>query len=200
MKVCIESNIASGKSRIVSLLKDIFQSNRSIFVSNCINNWNCETLLNNYYKDTGRYAFLLELVATVDKTRPMPNKQLIFIDQGRESIKECYIETLYKMKYISKLEYETYNKIYNLLEPDEIDLYIYVQTNPAECYTRILARKNKTEQNITLNYIAELHKQYEKLMENKFVYTISDINISKERLIEELAEVCPKLKQFIKFV
>ena len=128
IRICIEGNIAAGKHEIMDILKENFSNNRTIFLSNNLNNWKNKELLFKFFNETTSHSFFTELKSSVEKISTVKNnkKQVIFFEKSWVTDKNCFAKTLYELNYMTKDEYELYVKTYNLISKPNIDLIIYV--------------------------------------------------------------------------
>lgn len=195
IRICIEGNIGAGKGIITNMLKKHFNNNRTIFVPDNINTWKNKDILEKFYKETEKYAFLVELKSTCDKINSISSikKQIVFLNKSWLSIKDSWVKSLHESKFINDLEKETYDKTYNLLKTPNIDLIIYIRTNPMKCYENIIERNIKYEKEITLKFIKNLHNNYEKWIMNTStqVYVINSENISEDKIINDIFDIMP---------
>lgn len=195
-RICIDGNIGSGKDNVINVLKKNFNNNRTIFVPDNINNWKNKEILEKFYKETEKYAFVFELKSTCDKINSISaiNKQIVFLNKSWCSIKNIWVQSLYEAKFISELEYESYNKTYNLIKKPDIDLIIYVRTPPAKCYENIMQRDIKNEKDITLNFVKKLHDNHEKWIKetNIPVYIVNtEQYMSEDKMISDIFDMIP---------
>ena len=194
-RICIEGNIGCGKERVTNMLKRHFNNNRTIFVPDNINNWKNKDVLGKFYTETQKYSFLFEIKSTCDKINSISsiNKQIVFLNKSWSSIKNVWVKSLYESTFMNEMEYETYNKSYNLLKKPEIDLIVYVRTSPSKCYENIMQRDIKNEKDITLNFVKKLHKNYEEwIMQTDIpIYVVDLENLSEDHLINDIFDVFP---------
>ena len=68
---------------MTNILKKHFNNNRTIFVPDNINNWKNKDILEKFYKETEKYAFLIEIKSTCDKINSISviNKQIVFLNK-----------------------------------------------------------------------------------------------------------------------
>ena len=199
-RICIDGNVGSGKEYITNILKKHFNNNRTIFVPDNINNWKNKEILEKFYNQTQAYSFLFEMKSTCDKINSISsiNKQVIFFNKSWDSIKYSWVKSLYESKFMSELEYKTYNKTYNLMKKPDVELIIYVRTNPMKCYENIMQRNIKNENNITLNFVKKLHENYETwIIETKTPVCIINLeDLSEDQIINKIFNMIPIFNNF----
>ena len=201
----IDGNIGSGKSTIVSALKDKFKENTIInnddiefvFADEPVDVWNSiadkygETILEKFYKDQKKYSFSFQMMAYISR--------LSIIKKLMESIKkkvtvivtersvftdfEIFAKMLYNDNKIEDVNYFIYVKWFDEFIKDlPFEGMIYVRTDPKLCSDRIKIR-NREGENISLEYLERCHLYHEnwinKLKNNKNIHLI-DGNLDKE--------------------
>jgi len=201
----IDGNIGSGKSTIVSALKDKFKENTIInnddiefvFADEPVDVWNSiadkygETILEKFYKDQKKYSFSFQMMAYISR--------LSIIKKLMESIKkkvtvivtersvftdfEIFAKMLYNDNKIEDVNYIIYVKWFDEFIKDlPFEGMIYVRTDPKLCSDRIKIR-NREGENISLEYLERCHLYHEnwinKLKNNKNIHLI-DGNLDKE--------------------
>ena len=62
-------------------------------MSDNLNNWKNQDLINKFYKETEKCSFYTELKSTVDKINKLNkiNKQIIFFEKSWTTNKECFV-------------------------------------------------------------------------------------------------------------
>lgn len=183
-------NIGSGKSTLVSNLNH----NQNVYrvVQEPISEMN--DLLVKFYKDISKWAFHLQckVLLLYNKIKSNQNKEMNYIIE-RSPIESKYIfaEALYDSGDLTKIEYELYEEIYESLAWNP-DMIIYVKVNPEICFERIKNRSRECENDITIEYITQLHTLYETFFE-KYKHSKNIFVIDGSRSEQEVYEECIKL-------
>ncbi|XP_042204151.1 deoxynucleoside kinase-like [Homarus americanus] len=149
----IEGNIGSGKSTLISYLKEKLSPTYFEFVSEPLGVW--ENLLNLMYED--------------------PKKS---VHSGL-----CFVDSLNREEKISDTEKTIYEHAYKLLKPYcHSNLNFYLKCQPQICFQRIVKRQRKGEQNISLLYLKKLHECHEKRLSSNStaVEILNHDNMAKE--------------------
>ena len=171
--ITIEGNIGSGKSTIVSSLKQ-FSKSKFIFLQEPVDEWssicdkNGESILSHFYRDSKTYSFQFQMMAYISRLNLLrsvikenPNA-VIITERCLYTDKFVFAKMLYDKGNMSDIEYTIYNKWFSSfikdIEPTGI---IYIKTSPETCYERIVKR-NRTGESIPLEYLQSCHDYHEK--------------------------------------
>lgn len=195
--ICVEGNIGCGKTTFLDYFRKRFQAAGEPDVevlAEPVEKWrnvDGENLFHYLYKDPARYslAFQTYVQLTMIKlhmTRPRLMERSIY------SARYCFVENLYKLNYLSKLEYVILDKWfkhlvlnggydtnskqneleYQLLSNPtgvDIDMIIYLRCKPQKVLDRIRTRSRAEEKDISFDYIMSLHELHEDwLMSGKY--------------------------------
>jgi deoxyguanosine kinase len=177
----VEGNIGVGKS---SFLKLINQYNPNIEISpEPKENWTKESygqsLLANFYKDISRWAYTLETLTMIYRTKAhlkeqIKQNQYRLVERSIYSGHYCFAKNDFHNGYLSDLEWQIYNEWATFLITNKCFApkgFIYLQTSPQICFERIQKRNRISEKNITLDYIKQIHNQHEQfLIEKKDIF------------------------------
>lgn len=223
--ICIEGNIGCGKSTLLEFIKlkygESKNENWSVLVEP-IESWrnvNGENLLNYLYENPARYSFTFQSYAQLTMMEQHKKKPKL-MERSLYSGRYCFLETLYQLNRISKLEYSILDKWFKYLiderEKDDptqqfesaktsnsvgvnIGMIIYLRCTPEKVMERINVRGRREENSISYDYIKSLHEAHENwLMKNSSSLPapllILDTNCDKERLIELYERTLPYIK------
>uniref|UniRef100_A0A6G1SF43 Thymidine kinase 2, mitochondrial n=1 Tax=Aceria tosichella TaxID=561515 RepID=A0A6G1SF43_9ACAR len=204
--ICVEGNIGCGKTTFLDFFRQKFQTTgeeeliqgQSI-IAEPVEKWRNvegENLFHYLYKDPARYslAFQTYVQLTMMKlhmARPRMMERSIY------SARYCFVENLFQLNYLSRLEYvildkwfkhlvlsgrdedlldvpkdELKEKEYALLSKPtgvNLDMIVYLRCKPQKVMDRIKVRSRKEEKDISIEYIQSLHDLHENwLMSGKF--------------------------------
>ena len=157
--IVVEGPIGVGKTTLARKLSNNLDS--ELLLETFLDN----PFLENFYKDTNRYAFSTQLHFLLQRSKGLAElcdeKMNIYED---DIVSDYFInkDKLFAATILSKDEYELYNKIFEALKIDipKPDLIIYLQAKPETLLERIKSRGNSFERNITLAYLQKITDAY----------------------------------------
>ena len=177
--VSLEGNIASGKTTLLTNLKNKFKNyNKIIFVKEPVDEWenikdeNGKSMLEKFYADSEKYAFSFQIMAYISRLALLrkinsENKNCIIIsERSLNTDKLVFAKMLYDQNKIEIVNYQIYLKWFDEFAKDfPINYVIYVKTDPSICYQRIKHRSRQGEDIIPLDYLSLCHEYHEKFLE-----------------------------------
>ena len=177
MIISVEGSIGAGKTTLLErLAHESFPKQHVIFFEP-VDEWikftpngSTLSLFELYYADKAKYGFLFQIYILQSRFYSMlkvikenPNKLILC---ERCHITDCMIfaKMLHQDKIMTDIEYEIYNKWFNLVTTiidKQVDAFIYMSVEPAICMKRIAKRARKGEEGIKQAYIERLHTLHE---------------------------------------
>jgi deoxyadenosine/deoxycytidine kinase len=176
----IEGNIGAGKTTFINIIKN--------------NILNCETvdepvelwknlkdndgsnILQKFYEDIPRWAYSFQNLACITRMTKIEesinnsNCNFIFLDRSLGTDKNVFEKMLYDNKKISEIEHQMYNFwcdfYYKYVRKNLNNITIYIRCNPEIALERIHKRGRTEEQNISLEYLKDLHNYHEQWLIN----------------------------------
>ncbi len=129
------------------------------------------------------------------------------LERSVYSDRYCFAKNCYELGIMTDLEWELYKEWFSWLIENYSTPpsgFIYLQTDPDVCFSRIKKRSRSEEAEIPLEYIKLLHKKHEDWLVNKLdisdkLYDVpvlvldcnkdfeNDINLQKENMLKILA-------------
>lgn len=170
----IEGNIGAGKSTLLNLLEKSFQNVYAIYEP--VDKWKNiggANLLGDFYSTPERWGFTFELYSMFSKIKILRDAMLsdaeIIIMERSILSDHVFQNVSYNLEKIDLKELAILEEIRAFFFQDmpKIDGIIYLNTNPAECLQRIKRRKRNEEQNIDINYLIQLEKEFQYVCYNK---------------------------------
>jgi Deoxynucleoside kinases len=169
----IEGNIGSGKSTLISKLKECLPADIYIFVPEPVNIWtsitdtNGENILQKFYKDQEHYAFPFQMMAYISRLHIIrqtiknnPNKILI-VERSCFTDRYVFAKMLYDTGKIEQICYTIYLMWFaEFFDGIEFMKTIFVNTAPQICLERIKKRNRCGENNIDLLYLEKCHQYH----------------------------------------
>jgi len=178
--VSIEGNIGSGKSTMINYFKDF----KDIQIHpEPVGKWqdcNGENLLEKLYTNPQRWSFqfqsYIQLTRLQELKAPMKDSANVrLLERSIQSNKYCFIELAKNNKDLCKEEASVLEKWFDWMDNHmslELDLIVYLRTDPEVAYDRMLQRGRSEETGSSgppLEYLKILHKAHEDwLMKQKF--------------------------------
>lgn len=169
-QVHLEGNIASGKTTLLSSLEG--NSDMSLQYEP-VEEWvysNSEegtpNLLAEFYKDPKGHAEVFQrlILNTYQTLHDIPCSAPIRVFDRSLHSSEIFREALAEDGYLSTRAYEDLQFYYEALNSQvdaSADLVIYLKTNPAGCFRRLVTRDRPEERNVTLSYMTRIHRAHE---------------------------------------
>lgn len=170
----VEGNIGAGKSTLLGLLEKSFQNIYVIYEP--VDKWTNiagSNLLGDFYSTPQRWGFTFELYSMFSKIKLLRDAMLSdaeIIIMERSILSDHVFQNLsYNLEKIDLKELAILEEIRAFFYQDipKIDGIIYINTKPAECLQRIKKRKRNEEQNIDINYLIQLEKEFQYVCYNK---------------------------------
>jgi deoxycitidine kinase len=173
--ISIEGNIGAGKSTFVDIIKKNIEN--SEIVCEPVEMWkkikdtDGSNILEKYYKDIPRWAYSFQNLACITRmikiedTIRESDAEFIFLDRSLGTDKNVFEKMLYDSKEISEIEHRMYNLwcdfYHKYIRPEFENIVIYLRCTPETSLLRIKKRGRAEEQEISLNYLTNLHKYHE---------------------------------------
>lgn len=170
----IEGNIGAGKSTLLNLLEKSFQNVYAIYEP--VDKWKNiggANLLGDFYSAPERWGFTFELYSMFSKIKMLRDAMLsdaeIIIMERSILSDHVFQNVSYNLEKIDLKELAILEEIRAFFFQDmpKIDGIIYLNTKPVECLQRIKRRKRNEEQNIDINYLIQLEKEFQYVCYNK---------------------------------
>lgn len=182
--ITIEGNIGSGKSTILTKLKEYYKDNNNIiFIDEPLMEWqnmkdeNDKNLLEHFYEDNEKYSFPFQIYAYItilNKLFEAHNKNpnaILISERGVKSTMQVFAKMLYDNKKINEIMYKIYKELCNFgntqllqLIPNLEHKMIYIDTNPEVCLERIKSRSRIGETIIAIDYLVLCKKYHDEMM------------------------------------
>ena len=118
--------------------------------------------LKNMY-DTDKSTYNFQIKVWIDRCWIQEKSNIIvMMERSPYFIRNVFVEKALEDKTISKEEYHNINKLHDttddLWQPNA---FIYLRSNPENCFARIKKRNRESEKNIKLEYVERIHELHE---------------------------------------
>jgi deoxyadenosine/deoxycytidine kinase len=156
MKFVIDGTMGAGKTTQLDMLEKLGLTVKR----EPIHEWPLEP----FYKDMSRWALTLQL-AIFQTHRPIKEawSKPVFYERSILATRYVFWEHLKQKKLVQPFEDTIHERAFEQYRWHP-DVYIYLVTDPEESYNRIQKRKQAGDRGITIDYLEDIHKLYEKLI------------------------------------
>ena len=190
----IEGNIGTGKSTLISLLRDRYKNvDKICFVDEPLEEWlklkdtDGENILEKFYKDQTRWSYSFQMNAFITRSKNIisadPSKNIVIIERSVITDRRVFAEILYSSGKISKLEWELYEQWYNWLLNDynvKPDIYIYLRCTPEVSFSRMKQRSRKEEDVVPKEYIDIVSNKHDDWLLNEHQSAVVTIDVNND--------------------
>ena len=178
--IYIEGNIGSGKSTILSFLKNKYKNDDNIiYLQEPVNEWetikdkNNITILEKFYENQEKYSFAFQMMAYIsrvvllkDSIEKYPNS-IIIVERSLYTDRHVFAKMLYDNGKLEDVEYQIYLKWFDYFSNlQQIQKVIYIKTDPEICLHRVNKRLRNGESSISLDYLQNCHNYHENMINN----------------------------------
>jgi thymidine kinase len=171
----VEGNIGSGKTTLISQLKDVKFDKPHIVVFEKVDEWSKlkdnegQDILSLFYKDKQKYSYIFQsyvlfsrLHHLMETIKSHPN-HIIICERCHLTDLYVFAKSLYELKDLNDIEWRVYNMWHQQLR-DMLNINltgcIFVNTSPEVCFNRIKKRSRTGESGIPLDYLTLLHEKH----------------------------------------
>lgn len=178
--ISIDGNIGSGKSTFLEYLIEYFNDDPTVVIlKEPVEKWSSLmdpdtniSLLESYYGNPITFGFpfqmyiLQTLIESIDQVvESNPQCRTIICERSIISSREVFAKMLHVHEIMNPLEYQVYLNTFSVIP--HIERYIpnkifYLSLSPYDCYERVQQRNRKGEEDITMDYLEECEKFFEK--------------------------------------
>ncbi|KAK0425698.1 hypothetical protein QR680_009326 [Steinernema hermaphroditum] len=198
--ICVEGNIASGKSSLISRL---LTANRSVnAIQEPLDTWKSYGGVNPLglmYADPKTWAFWFQAKVQIDmvlKHCQLKNGVNV-MERSIFSARCCFVENMRRQNYLTSEQVSALHANFvRFIDHHSIrpDLFIYLRASPEVCFDRLLTRSRNEEKSVTLEYLRSLHNLHDDWLLNQNKYPVevvdadSDISSVVELVSHQLRE------------
>ena len=198
--ITVAGNVGAGKSTLTTLVGEKlgFETHFEKVEGN--------PYLQDFYLDQEKWGFHLQLYFLAQRFK----QQKEIASNGLNNIQdrsiyedvEIFARNLYENNKMTKRDYITYRELFNDMVPHlrKPDLMIYLDGSIDNIIKRINLRGRDVEKSVDVEYWKNLHKRYEKWI-NEYDYSpVLYVDINKVDLIEnekDLDIICGEIKKIL---
>lgn len=188
--ISIEGNIGVGKTTFLSLMKEALGVPFELvpepvaewqdFKETDPSNPNQLNILEMFYKDPKRYAYLFQTLCLGSRAKGMmnlkkklkedTNPRLYIFERSIECDKEVFARNFIITKTFTEPEWLLYNEYYEVVSKKfamPMNGIIYLRADNRVCYERCKKRARNEEECIGVDYLEELDQRHEEWLRNK---------------------------------
>ena len=185
--ITLDGNIGCYKTSILNY----FHKNYKMAIDvEPVENWN-EYLKNIYNTNNSTYNFQIKVWMDRCWIQEKSNS-IILMERSPYFIKNVFIEKAYEDNTINEEEYKNmlalHKRTDKLWKPEG---YIYLRSNPEQCFNRIKKRAREAEKNIKLEYIKRIHELHEDKYNEAIKNNKNIICIDVES--KSIADICSEI-------
>ncbi|XP_033754680.1 thymidine kinase 2, mitochondrial-like [Pecten maximus] len=196
LTICVEGNIASGKTTFL----EYFKTYADVEVyEEPVKKWrNVEghNILAKMYEDPTRWSLTLQTyvqLTMLDQHIQVPQLPVKMMERSIFSAKYCFVENLFRSGKMADMEYVVLSEWFDWIRLHHdlsVDLIVYLQTKPETVYDRIKKRCRKEETTIPIDYLHALHELHEDWLVGKSKFKtdcpvlVIDANLQTEEMIK----------------
>jgi len=196
--IFVEGNIGTGKSTFLKMLsKDFKVILEPVDEWTSIRNSNGKNLLEEFYADPSRNAYLFQSIAFRSRMKNIVNQVDAIIERSIYTDRNVFAKTCLEDGYISNIEWNDYIGWFDWLS-DAFKIkpngFIYLQCDPNISYERIKKRNRSGEGDISLDYLKKLHEKHEEWLLHSDNTLILNVDEDFEKDPKKLQEMVDKVK------
>ena len=192
--IAIEGAVAVGKSTLLPKLHAVFLA-KGIDMDLVLEpvdkwvNWEGQNntswnLLELMYHHPEKYASRFQMAAAISKIQSLNDspKPAKLVERTLRCQEKVFIPLLVQNNYLEELDQSLLTHFFTMIcdnEGLEADIIIYLRTSPEIALTRIQSRNRRGEENVSLDYLTDLHEYYDNWLlyeENVVVVDVGDFD------------------------
>jgi len=197
----VEGNIGTGKSTFLNKLSQEFK-----VILEPVDEWtktrnaNGKNLLEEFYSDPARNAYLFQSIAFRSRMKNIVNQDTAIIERSIYTDRNVFAKACREDGLISDIEWNDYCGWFDWLT-NEFKVkptgFIYLRCDPKVSYERVQKRSRSGEESISLDYLKKLHQKHDQwlLNEEKTPVLVVDVNEDFENDPEKLQSMIDRVKE-----
>ncbi|XP_046658132.1 deoxynucleoside kinase-like [Daphnia pulicaria] len=199
--VVIEGNIGSGKTTLLNY----FSKYRDVEVlQEPVEKWrnvDGHNLLSLLYDDPARWSLTFQThvqLTMLDHHTKETSAKVKLMERSLFSGRYCFVENLHESKLMEPAEYAVISEWFKWITKNvdvEVDLIVYLRSDPEVVHKRILQRARKEEKTVPLSYIVALHEIHEDWLHHKVSHPVPapvleiDANVDLTEMLKQISLV-----------
>ena len=177
----IDGNIGSGKSTVISFLKEHYKNSKKIiFLEEPVNVWisikdsNNKNIIENFYENKDKYSFSFQMLCYITRLKNISDtinsntNCIIISERSIYTDKLVFAKMLYDSNFINSLDYQIYLYFFDFFVNFKINNLFYLKTSSQFCLDRIKKRSRSGEETISLDYLISCNSYHENMITDTF--------------------------------
>lgn len=173
----VDGNIGAGKSTFLRIISNYLCAH---VVYEPTAKWQkvigTENLLENFYRDTPRWAYTFQSYAFVTRILEQESHALEhaepvhILERSVFSDRYCFAKNCYELGFLTELEWKLYQDWFSWLVDNYVTKpngFIYLRVDPKVCHQRLIKRQRHEEVGVSLEYLERLHQKHEDWLVHK---------------------------------
>ena len=199
----VEGNIGSGKSTFLKKLSTEFKVvQEPVDEWSKIRNDNGKNILEEFYEDPQRNAYLFQSIAFRSRIRNITDlDEDAIVERSIYTDRMVFAEVCKEDGNINEIEWNDYTEWFDFIVKHigfKPRGYIYLRTNPERSHERINKRNRSGESNISLEYLKKLHRKHDNWLIDESNVLVLDVTEDFESNPEHLDKMIQKVRDFVK--
>lgn len=155
MKISVCGNIGCGKSTLLSELKKKGYNVKY----EPVEKW---TFLDQFYKNMRKWSFQLQVQVLYSfiSNKDIDKAPITIYERSPQESCNIFSKSLMKQNFLTKQEFNLIEDMTQTLSWKP-DIVIYLRCDPKTCKSRVEARGRDCENDISIQYLEDLHELYE---------------------------------------
>jgi deoxyadenosine/deoxycytidine kinase len=195
--IFVEGNIGTGKSTLLTQL-----SAHCKVILEPVDEWtqmknaNGKNILEEFYSDPVRNAYLFQSIAFRSRMKNIVNKcdDTCFVERSIYTDRNVFAKTCREDGLIGDIEWNDYVSWFDWLTTEfqvQPKGFVYLRCEPEVSLTRIKKRNRPGEENISLEYLKKLHAKHDEWLLNAHDVLVIDVN--KDDTVQDMVtQICSK--------
>lgn len=160
MRVCVEGNIACGKSTALGILKST-RPDLDVYTEP-VEEWG--ELFTNFYDNPTKWALAFSLRVLLSFRAPAKSRgDRVLVERSCLSCRHVFSQMLFNEGKLTQQEWNVFKEYCDVLAWDP-DIVVYVHTPPEVCEQRMRQRDRPEERGIDVHHLKRLDFQYETML------------------------------------
>lgn len=188
--ISVEGNVGTGKTTFLTKLAQTYK-----VILEPVDEWtnmrnaNGKNLIQEYYADPKRNAYLFQSIAFRSRLRNIVNQEPCLIERSIYTDRNVFANACREDGLLGDIEWSDYNSWFDWIT-DAFKVqphgFIYLRCSPEMSYERVKKRNRSGEETLSLEYLRTLHQKHEDWLLNERDVLVFDVEEDFENNPERL--------------